>query len=90
VTALRASGDAADNNQMESSRVRIATTSGLLALAFSSALLATGAPAWILAIATFAGIAVIWRYTGAFALMRADWAEAKENERRKRDKRDDR
>ena len=75
---------------MDSPRVRIATRSGLLALGFSSALLATGAPAWVLAIATVAGIAVIWRYTGAFALMRADWAEAKQNERRRHNKRDDR
>lgn len=75
---------------MSGARLRIAATSGLLTLAFSSALVATGAPGWVLAIGTFAGIVVIWRYTGAFDLLRADWAEAREREwrLRERDKRD--
>jgi hypothetical protein len=75
----------ADNDSMERTRLRIATSSGLLALFFSSALIATGAPGWVLALSTIAGIVVIWRYTGAFELMRADWAEAREIERRLRD-----
>jgi protein-S-isoprenylcysteine O-methyltransferase Ste14 len=73
---------------MEGARIRIATTSGVLAVLFSSALIATGAPGWVLALGTVAGIVVIWRYTGAFDLMRADWAEARETERRLRDERD--
>jgi hypothetical protein len=73
---------------MERTRLRIATSSGVLALFFSSALIATGAPGWVLALGTLAGIAVIWRYTGAFELMRADWAEAREIEQRLRDERD--
>jgi hypothetical protein len=52
--------------------------SGALALVFSSALLATGAPTWVLAPATLTGIVVIWRYTGALDLLRADWAKAKQ------------
>ena len=59
--------------------------SGALALVFSSALLATNAPGWVLAPATIAGIVVIWRYTGALDLLRADWAEAK----RRNDREDD-
>jgi hypothetical protein len=59
--------------------------SGALALVFSSALLATGAPGWVLAPATIAGIVVIWRYTGALDLLRADWADAK----RRTERRDD-
>ena len=51
--------------------------SGALALVFSSALLATGAPGWVLAPATIAGIVVIWRYTGALALLGADGAGAR-------------
>jgi hypothetical protein len=51
--------------------------SGALALVFSSALIATGAPGWVLGPATIAGIVVIWRYTGALDLLRADWARAK-------------
>ena len=66
---------------MSSARLRIAATSGLLALVFSSALLATRAPGWVLAPATIAGIVVIWRYTGALDLLRTDWAEAKRRER---------
>ena len=62
---------------MSSVRLRVAAMSGALALVFSSALLATGAPGWVLAPATMAGIVVIWRYTGALDLLRADWAEAK-------------
>ncbi len=69
---------------MNAARLRVAATSGALALFFSSALLATGAPGWVLAPATIAGIVVIWRYTGALELLRADWAEAK-----RRDKRDE-
>jgi hypothetical protein len=72
---------------MDSARLRIAATSGLLALVFSSALMATGAPGWILTIATIAGIVVIWRYTGALNLMRADWRDAQERDRRLRDPR---
>lgn len=59
--------------------------SGALALVFSSALLATNAPGWVLAPATIAGIVVIWRYTGALDLLRADWAEAKRRTERERD-----
>ena len=73
---------------MDAARLRIATASGGLTLVFSSALIATGAPAWVLALGTGAGIVVIWRYTGAFALMRADWNEARELERRHREERD--
>ena len=73
---------------MDAARLGIATKSGALALVFSSALIATGAPTWILALGTGAGIVVIWRYTGAFALMRADWDEAREIERRSREERD--
>lgn len=69
---------------MDSARLRVAAASGVLALVFSSALLATHAPGWVLAPATIAGIVVIWRYTGALDLLRADWAEAK-----RRDKRDE-
>ena len=58
-------------------RLRVAAMSGALALVFSSVLLATDAPGWVLAPATIAGIVVIWRYTGALDLLRADWAEAK-------------
>jgi hypothetical protein len=69
---------------VSSDRLRVAAMSGALALVFSSALLATGAPGWVLAPATIAGIVVIWRYTGALDLLRADWAEAK----RRNDKQD--
>jgi hypothetical protein len=69
---------------VNSARLRVAALSGALALVFSSALLATGAPGWVLAPATIAGIVVIWRYTGALDLLRADWAEAK----RRNDKQD--
>jgi hypothetical protein len=69
---------------VNSVRLRVAALSGALALVFSSALLATGAPGWVLAPATIAGIVVIWRYTGALDLLRADWAEAK----RRNDKQD--
>jgi hypothetical protein len=62
---------------VNSARLRVAAMSGALALVFSSALLATGAPGWVLAPATIAGIVVIWRYTGALDLLRADWADAK-------------
>jgi hypothetical protein len=78
----------ADTNSMDRARLRIATTSGVLTLFFSSALVATGAPPAVLALGTIAGIAVIWRYTGALALIRADWTEAQEIERRLREERD--
>ena len=67
---------------MDSARLRVAAASGVLALVFSSALLATRAPGWVLAPATIAGIVVIWRYTGALDLLRADWAEAKRGDKR--------
>ena len=70
---------------MDAARLRVAAMSGVLALVFSSALVATGAPGWVLALGTGAGLVVIWRYTGAFDLMRADWAEAREIERRMRE-----
>jgi hypothetical protein len=70
---------------VNSVRLRVAALSGALALVFSSALLATGAPGWVLAPATIAGIVVIWRYTGALDLLRADWADAK----RRTERRDD-
>jgi hypothetical protein len=66
---------------MDSARLRVAAASGALALVFSSALLATGAPGWVLAPATLAGIVIIWRYTGALELLRADWAEAKRRDK---------
>jgi hypothetical protein len=85
---LRAHASFADKNLMDRPRLRIATTSGLLTLFFSSALVATGAPAGVLALATIAGILVIWRYTGALELVRSDWAEARELERRLREEHD--
>jgi hypothetical protein len=74
----------ADKNLVNAVRLRVAATSGALALFFSSALLATGAPGWVLAPATLVGIVVIWRYTGALDLLRADWAEAKRRDKRNR------